>query len=73
MKITKNELLEMKDLVDSGDLDLTELRLEFRKHTGVDTALNDEQLTAAARTVDDDVELLIDNIRDIEKNGLIIV
>jgi hypothetical protein len=73
LKISQEELLEMKDLVESGDLDLTELRLKFRQHTGTDTTLNDEQLTAAAHTEDDVDELLINNIRDIEQNGLQIV
>jgi hypothetical protein len=73
MKITKDELAEMKDLVESGDLNLVELRLKFRNWTGEDTMLNDEQLTAAACTEDDVDELLINNIRDIEQNGLQIV
>jgi hypothetical protein len=73
VKITEDELKEMKDLVESGDLDLSELRVKFRQHTGADTTLNDEQLTAAAHTEDDVDELLINNIRDIEQNGLQIV
>lgn len=73
MKIAKKELAEMKDLVEDGDLSLSELRAKYKTATGADTTLTDEQLTAAARTEDDDDNLLVANIKDIEQNGLEIV
>jgi hypothetical protein len=70
MKISKDELAEMKDLVESGDLDINAIRQKYQHSTGKTTTLTDEQLTAAARTEDDVDELLIANIIDIEANGL---
>lgn len=72
MKISKTEYQDMRDLVDSGDLNIAEMRLKIYNKTGSETKLTDEQLTAAAFTEDDDDDLLIANVKDIEANGLII-
>jgi hypothetical protein len=73
LKITKDELAEMQDLVKSGDLNLTIMKVKFFNATGRETTLNDEQITAAARTEDDDDALFIANMTDIETNGLEII
>jgi len=70
MKITKSQLAEMKDLVDSEDTNLDQIRNKFQLATGSATTLTDEQLTAATYTDDDDDDLLIKNIMDIQAHGL---
>ena len=70
MKISKSDFAEMKDLVDSEDTNLDQIRNRFQAATGLATTLTDEQLTAATFTDDDDDELLFKNIMDIQAHGL---
>ncbi len=70
MKISQVDYQDMKDLVDSGDLNLAAMRIKIFNKTGTETKLTDEQLTAASFTEDDDDDLLVANVQDIEANGL---
>jgi hypothetical protein len=58
---------EMKALVQSGDINLAEERVKFKKQTDRETTLNDDDLLEAiAATTDDDPEEFAENCITIE-------
>ena len=70
MDVNPEHILEIKQLISTGDIKLSERRQAFRAVMGRDTILNDEQLTLAiAATDDDDDELFAKNVCEIEGAG----
>lgn len=58
---------EIKAVIDSGDVSLTERRTVFAKMAGRTTKLTDDQLIRAiAATNDDDDELFMQNVIEVE-------
>jgi len=65
--ISKEQIEEMRQLVNSGDLDLDERKTVFKQHVGRMPNLDEEDLLkACAMTEDDDDELFIKNALKIE-------
>ena len=70
MDVNPEHILEIKELISTGDIELSERRQAFKSVMGRDTILNDEQLTLAiAATDDDDDELFAKNVCAIEGAG----
>lgn len=53
---TQEVLPSIKDLVDSGDIDLQEYRDFYKAQYSRDTTLTDEQLTLMVARTDDDMD-----------------
>lgn len=59
---------DIRELIKTGDLSLTERREAFKRIAGRDTQLNDEQLIAAiAATEDDDDNLFVTQVKATEE------
>lgn len=66
-EVTQSQIDEMRALVASGDLNLTETRQMFKAKTGCATVLSDDELLKAhAALDDDDDEILVNNILALE-------
>lgn len=68
LMIFQDAALAVEDLVESGDIVLSERRRVFAAKLGRDTTLDDEKLILAiAATDDDDDDLFIANVQQVEK------
>ena len=73
MKIRSTTIDEMKALIDSGDLDLSERRKAFKTMNGRDTTLDDDGLIrACAACNDDDEELFTECVIAAEQGKIVI-
>lgn len=67
MKINEDHVSDIRALVSTGDVVLSERRAAFKKMEGRDTLLDDEKLIRAiAATDDDDDELFVSNVKAVE-------
>lgn len=72
LSIQASTVEEMKALIESGDLSLAERRATFIKKAGRATTLNDELLTYACVTEDDDDDEFVANVEKVEKGEYVI-
>ena len=66
LTVTQAAVDEMKELVKEGDIDLALRRKTFARIYGRETTLDDDKLTIACLTEDDDDEEFVINCLDIE-------
>jgi len=66
-QVSPEMVAQIKDLIDSGDVDLDERRAAFKAYEGRDMELSkDDLILAIAATDDDDEDLFVGNVKALE-------